>query len=54
MLKHTGWQPGHIPAENEGDYATLLKAMAIHENGAAYAVHPSLSDAVISRGVGLV
>lgn len=53
VVSKTGFQPGHIVAESEGDYITLFKAMAIHEVGATYALHPDLAESKIAEGVAL-
>ena len=53
VIDQTGWQPGHVVAEAEGDYIALFRAMAVHENGRAWAEHESLSYQVIQQGVAL-
>lgn len=44
--------PGYWPVTNQ-DLPKLFRAMAIMENGAKWAGHPSLSMAVIEKGVAL-
>lgn len=53
ILDKTGFQPGHVVVEEEGDYPTLLRAMAIFEAGALWEDHYSLDPEVINRGVTL-
>ncbi|WP_286836544.1 structural protein [Spongiibacter sp.] len=51
VASKTGLPPEHTITD--ADLPALFRAMAIHENGAAWALHPSLSLATINRGLAL-